>query len=115
MAKYPYLVSQNQGIVMRHFLILSLAFLLGYGGVSVASAQSNTPSDASNVAKDEADIAKARMDIERDRAQKAQDKANGNWLGQAFDSLALGYDHVFHTEKMGEKSADTIISNHKNN
>ena len=98
---------------MRNFLILSLVFFLGI--VTVASAQSNTASDGSAVAKDDAAIAKTQTEIEKDRAQKARDKASGNWVGQAFDSMALGYDHVFYTEKSGEKSADTIIMNHKTN
>ena len=100
---------------MRNLLILSLAFFLVYGVVSVASAQSNIAVDGSAVAKDDAAIARAQTDLEKDRAEKARDKASGNWVGQTFDSMAIGYDHVFHTEKSGEKSADTIIMNHQAN
>jgi len=91
---------------MRNLLILSCALFLG--AVSVAGAQSN-------VAKDDAALAKAQSDLEKDRAEKAQDKASGNWAGQAFDSVAIGYDHTFKTEKSGEKSADTVIKNHSDN
>ena len=97
---------------MSKFLALSVVSTL----VLILSACTDTrPStlarDRAAVEEDHREIARAQALIEKDRAQKARDKASGNWVGQAVNSMALGAHHLQRIEKNAEKSINTQILN----
>src|SRR5271170_6704051 len=96
---------------MRTLLTLAFLVAIGFAAPAYADSAPGIASDEGAIAKDNAALNKDQTTIEKDRAQKAQDKATGNWIGQAVDSVALGADHVMHTEKAGEKSTDKVILN----
>ncbi len=68
-------------------------------------------SDVGSVQKDNQNLRDTNSALARDRAAKAQDKANGNWGGQAVDSVKIGYDKVVRGTQQTGKSSDTQTLN----
>lgn len=92
--------------------IFAFLALLALAAPAFADDAAGVASDAGAVAKDSVAIGGADLSLAKDRASKATNKATGNWAGQAVDSVALGYDHVFKTEKQGEKAVDQKVLDH---
>ena len=97
---------------MKKFIALALLSAV----VSTAPAfADDTPngvaSDVGAVQKDNQAIGQTNTSLAKDRAAKAQDKASGNWGGQAVDSVKIGADKLGRGEKQTEKDTDTKTLN----
>jgi hypothetical protein len=92
--------------IMKKIVTLALLSAFIAGPALADTTPAGVAGDVQNVQQDNGSIAKTQSDLAKDRAAKAQDKATGNWAGQAVDSVKIGGDKVTRSVKKTNKSGD---------